>query len=286
MSRGEAHPRSGNGAGDEVRGASENHAKPDNGSSPENRGASENRILAIDGPAGAGKSTVAARMAARFGLLPIETGAMYRAFALHALRRGADLGDGAALGQLAGQTRLELRPAQGGGGRILVDGEDVTGALRSPEAAEAASRVSIHAPVRAWLVRLQQALGRGLPPGSPGVVMEGRDIGTVVFPEAGIKVFLEASSEARAERRLLQEGSREGGGGRSAVLAALAARDRRDRDRVESPLRRAEDAVVIDSTSLDLEQVVARVAALVQARWALPEVERTAVRRSHASPRT
>ncbi len=221
----------------------------------------ENHILAIDGPAGAGKSTVARAMAARFGLLNIETGAMYRAFALGALRRGVDPEDGPALARLTAETRLTLE----NGGRVLLDGEDVTGAMRTPVITSAASRISVHAPVRAWLVGLQQALGRALPPGAHGVVMEGRDIGTVVFPEATLKVFLQASPEARAERRLRQEN----GGNRAAMLQELAARDRRDQTRTASPLAAAEDAVVIDSTTLGLPEVIARVEALVRARWHL-----------------
>ena len=226
-----------------------------------------NRILAIDGPAGAGKSTIAGRMSARFGLLHIETGAMYRAFALQALRHGTDPDDGTSLARLARETRLELSPGDPAGNRVLLDGEDVTAMLRTPEAAAAASRVSVHAPVRAWLVGLQQGLGRALPPGVHGVVMEGRDIGTVVFPDATLKVFLQASPQARAERRLQQET----GASRIQVLQELAARDRRDAGRAESPLRAAEDAVLIDSTALGLEEVVERVAALVRSRWRLAE---------------
>lgn len=239
-------------------------------------GTDGNHILAIDGPAGAGKSTVARAMASRFGLLNIETGAMYRAFALGALRRGLDPEDGAALARLAAKTRLTLVD----GGRVLLNGEDVTGALRTPEAASAASRVSVHAPVRAWLVGLQQALGRAMPPGARGVVMEGRDVGTVVFPEASLKVFLEASPEARAHRRLRQED----GADRAEVLRDMAARDRRDRSRAVSPLAAAEDAVVIDSTALSLEEVIARVEALVRARWGFAPLAAAAEAAEQALP--
>ena len=222
-----------------------------------------NRILAIDGPAGAGKSTVAARMAEQFGLLNIETGAMYRAFALKALSRGTALDDPSALTELSRGTAIELAP----GGRVLLDELDVTDRLRAPAVSVAASRVSVHAPVRAWLVRQQQALGVSLPPGAHGLVMEGRDIGTVVFPEAGIKVFLHASPEARGERRLAQSGGT--GATPQAVVEAIRERDERDSSRQASPLRPADDAVSIDSTALTLNEVVERVAALVRERWGL-----------------
>jgi cytidylate kinase len=223
--------------------------------------ASANRILAIDGPAGAGKSTIALRMASRYGLLNLETGAMYRAFGLKALRAGVPLDDGAALMRLSGSTCVELVPGESGS-RVLLDGVDVSGAVRTPEISDAASRVSVHGPVRAWMVALQQALGRSV---AGGIVMEGRDIGTVVFPEASLKVFLVASAEARAERRVAQGGGADAG----AVLAALQARDQRDQSRAESPLRAAEDAVTLDSTELSLDAVTERVAGLVRERWGL-----------------
>ncbi len=227
-----------------------------------------NRILAIDGPAGAGKSTVAANMARRFRLLNIETGAMYRAFALKALETGAALEDSDALARLARQTRIELAPGIEAN-RVLLDGADVSARLRTPEVTAAASRVSVHAPVRTWLVGLQQRLGLALPPGVRGVVMEGRDIGTAVFPEASVKVFLFASPEARMGRRLEQDDPAEPSDPQ-AVLAAMRARDQRDSSRAESPLRPADDAVCIDSTELSLPEVVEQVAALVEARWGLP----------------
>lgn len=242
-----------------------------------------NHILAIDGPAGAGKSTVAAHMARRFGLLNIETGAMYRAFALKALQTGTDLEDSAALARLSEHTTVQLLP-EPGGNRVLLDGGDVTTKVRTPEVTDAASRVSVHAPVRAWLVRLQQALGEGSQPGSQhghiqGIVMEGRDIGTVVFPHASLKIFLFASPEARTERRLAQTPGAAEAVDSGEVLAALQARDERDRSRAESPLRPAEDAVVLDSTHLPLDQVIERVAALVVERWQLAPAEATPARR-------
>ncbi len=221
-----------------------------------------NRILAIDGPAGAGKSTIAGRMAARFGLLNLETGAMYRAFGLKALRAGIPLDASEPLLQLSRSTQVELVPGAQGS-RVLLDGVDVSQAVRAPEVSDAASRVSVHGPIRAWMVGLQQALGRAL---AAGIVMEGRDIGTVVFPEASLKIFLVASAEARAQRRVAQGGSSDA----SAVLAALRDRDQRDQSRAESPLRAAEDAVTLDSTELSLDAVTERVADLVHRRWGLP----------------
>ncbi len=232
---------------------------------------STNHILAIDGPAGAGKSTLAARMAERFSLLNIETGAMYRAFALKAVTLGIALDDAAALAHLSEQTTIELLP-DAAGNRVLLDGDDVTARLRTRSISDGASRVSVHGPVRGWMVRLQQELGsRALPAGTRGIVMEGRDIGTVVFPEASLKIFLSATPEARTERRLAQE---HGGApetlDRAALLAAMEKRDARDRSRAESPLRAADDAVQIDSTALTLDQVTARIEVLVRERWRLP----------------
>ena len=221
-----------------------------------------NRILAIDGPAGAGKSTVATRMARMFGLLNIETGAMYRAFALKALRRGEALGDAAALSRLSETTAIRLAPGTDTN-RVFLDEEDVTARLRTPEVAEAASQLSVHPPVRAWLVGLQQAIGRTA---TQGVVMEGRDIGTVVFPDASLKIFLSASPEARSQRRLLQNGA---GVDAAVVLEAVRARDARDTAREASPLRAANDAVVIDSTALTLDAVTSQIAALACERWNL-----------------
>ncbi len=232
------------------------------------KGGAANRILAIDGPAGAGKSTVAARMAEQFRLLNIETGAMYRAFAFKALEAGVALDDPDALRRLTGETTIELAPGAGGN-RVLLDGVDVASRLRTPEVTAAASLVSIHAPVRTWLVGLQRQLGMQLPEGIEGVVMEGRDIGTVVFPDASVKIFLFASPEARTGRRLAQGGA---GAGRdeAEVLAAIRTRDQRDSTRTESPLRPAADALLIDSTQLSLPEVVEQIAAVAASRWGLP----------------
>jgi cytidylate kinase len=214
-------------------------------------------IIAIDGPAGAGKSTVAARLASRFGLLNLETGAMYRAFALKALEQHIEPTNGAALEQLAASTNIRLEPTPSGN-RVLLDDIDVTARIRQPDVTQAASQVSVHPAIRRWMVDLQRELGAG-----GGIVMEGRDIGTVVFPHADIKVFLDASPEARSERRYAQAG---GAGSQEAILREIRERDERDRTRAQSPLKPAPDAVVIDSTNLTLDQVVARIESLVTAR--------------------
>jgi cytidylate kinase len=229
-------------------------------------------IVAIDGPAGAGKSTVARALAQRFGLLNLESGAMYRAFALKALAAGVATADAAALDALAHATQVRLESGPDGnhvlGNRVLLDGVDVTEQLRTPQITAAASEVSVHPPIRRWLVRLQQALGA-----QGNVVMEGRDIGTVVFPHAPVKIFLDASPEKRGERRYEQnrgEGRDEICGAvvvtqlPAKVLEEIRERDRRDRTRADSPLRPAADAAIIDSTALTLEQVIERAATLVE----------------------
>jgi cytidylate kinase len=227
-------------------------------------------IIAIDGPAGAGKSTVAKHLAAHFGLLNLETGAMYRAFALKALRGGIDPEDSAALARLAVSTSivLEATPA---GNRVLLDGTDVTGRIRDPEVTQAASKVSVHPAIRAWMVDLQREMGR-----AGGVVMEGRDIGTVVFPDADIKFFLDASPEARSQRRYeqasgpvaVESAPASEDVSQEAVTRELRERDDRDRNRAQSPLRPAPDAVIVDSTFLTLDQVLERIESIVRERLA------------------
>ena len=207
-------------------------------------------VVAIDGPAGAGKSTVARHLAARFGLLNLETGAMYRAFALKAQRMAVPVDDEAALTRLTASTALALVP-QPEGNRVLLDGEDVTALLRTPEVTDAASRVSVHPRIRAWMVARQQQLGA-----QGGVVMEGRDIGTVVFPHANVKIFLDASPEVRGQRRFEQTGNTPAARPSDEVAKELRARDERDRNRAVSPLRPAADAILLDSTYLTLEEVL------------------------------
>ena len=222
-------------------------------------------IIAIDGPSGAGKSTVARHLAHYFGLLNLETGAMYRAFALKALAAQISLDDLPALLALSAQTTIALEPIETGN-RVLLDGRDVTGELRNATVTDAASRVSIHPQIRAWMVALQQELGR-----TGGIVMEGRDIGTVVFPHADVKIFLDAAPEVRGLRRYDQIGQ----SGKpvavqpEAVIRELRARDERDRNRADSPLRPAADAVLVDSTNMTLEEVVARVEAIVAEKLSL-----------------
>jgi CMP/dCMP kinase len=216
-------------------------------------------IVAIDGPAGAGKSTVARALAQRFGLLNLESGAMYRAFALKALNAGVGTGDASALEVLAHATQVRLESGAEGN-RVLLDGADVTDRLRTPHITAAASEVSVHPPIRRWLVGLQQSLGA-----QGNVVMEGRDIGTVVFPHAPVKIFLDASPEKRGERRYEQtRGNAAATQLPTAVLEEIRERDRRDRTRADSPLRPADDATILDSTDLSLEQVIERAAALVE----------------------
>ena len=217
-------------------------------------------VVAIDGPAGAGKSTVAAHLARRFGLLNLETGAMYRALALKALRQGVTLQDADAVLALTGSTTIVLEPGAGSN-RVLLDGVEVTGALRAPEVTAAASHVSVHGRVREWMVASQRSLGLS---SATGVVMEGRDIGTVVFPNAAVKIFLDASVEARGDRRFAQQP--EVSGSREALVNDMKDRDKRDRSRAESPLRAAEDAVVLDTTGLSLDEVLQRTEALVAER--------------------
>ena len=210
-----------------------------------------NFVVAIDGPAGAGKSTLARHLARHYGLLNLETGAMYRAFALKALRLEVPLDNPGALERLAAETDIQLESGETEN-RVLLDGEDVTGQIRNQTVTDAASRVSIHPAVRASMVRRQQHMAE-----KGGVVMEGRDIGTVVFPDAEVKIFLDAAPEVRGMRRYDQIGQQ---GKPSAppeeVIRDLRSRDERDRNRSDSPLRPAPDAFLLDSTNLTLEEAL------------------------------
>ena len=219
-------------------------------------------IIAIDGPAGAGKSTIARHLARHFGLLNLETGAMYRAFALKALRAKASLDDSGALETLAENTQIRLEP-RGDQNRVLLDGEDVTRLIRTPQVTDAASRVSVFPAIRAWMVRLQQQLGA-----QGGVVMEGRDIGTVVFPRADVKIFLDAAPEVRGQRRFeqLEQSGKAPEVQPEEVIRELHARDERDRNRADSPLKPASDAIILNSTSMSLEQAVTAAEAIVDDR--------------------
>ena len=218
-------------------------------------------VIAIDGPAGAGKSTLAAHLARRFGLLNLETGAMYRALALKALETSTELGDEAALAQLAENTQIALESSPNESNRVLLDGKDVTTRIREKDVSEAASQVSVHPRVRAWMVERQRAMGA-----QGGVVMEGRDIGTKVFPDAELKIFLDAHDEIRGQRRYLQSAGSTNAPTAEAVLAAVRDRDTRDRNRATSPLEPAADAIHLDTTGLTLEQVYTLAEDLVRAK--------------------
>jgi cytidylate kinase len=222
-------------------------------------------IVAIDGPSGAGKSTIARHLARHFGLLNLETGAMYRAFALKALRVGLPLDDGDGLEELAVETTIRLEPGDEEN-RVFLDDEDVTGLLRNQTVTDAASKVSVFPPIRAWMVRLQQQLGA-----SGGVVMEGRDIGTVVFPHAEVKIFLDAAPEVRGLRRFdqLDQLGATPAVQPDEVIRDLRARDARDRNRADSPLKPAPDAVLLDSTHMTLDEAVEAAEAIVAAKLKL-----------------
>jgi cytidylate kinase len=215
-------------------------------------------IIAIDGPAGAGKSTIASRLARRLGYVNLESGAMYRALALKAIDTDMSFEDEAALVKLADASQIRLEPTLGGN-RTLLDGKDVSSRIRERDVTDGASKVSVHPKVREWMVAHQREMGLG-----GGVVMEGRDIGTKVFPDADLKIFLDADPVVREQRRLSQ--NKIAGTVSANVAAELRERDHRDRTRAASPLVAADDAVVIDSTSMSEDDVLARVESLVTER--------------------
>jgi CMP/dCMP kinase len=239
-------------------------------------------VIAIDGPAGAGKSTLAAHLARRFGFLNLETGAMYRALALKAIENDYAFDEEAPLMDLASRTRITLQP-QLEGNRVLLDGMDVSRRIREPDVTSAASKISIHPHLRAWMVQQQRALGE-----AGGVVMEGRDIGTAVFPDAEVKIFLDAAPEVRGNRRFRQATPESDAAGapnarqnadrqvpdpltveqqrlaEEAIIRELKERDYRDRHRAESPLQAAQDAVILDSTSMTLDEVLNRAEEIVR----------------------
>ncbi len=236
-------------------------------------------VIAIDGPAGAGKSTLAAHLARRFGFLNLETGAMYRALGLKAIESDFSFDEEEPLLALAETTRIDLQP-QLDGNRVLLDGMDVSRRIREADVTSAASRISIHPHLRAWMVQQQRALGA-----AGGVVMEGRDIGTAVFPDAEVKIFLDAAPEVRGNRRFRQviptetntarqtesrqepdaESTEQQRAARQAIVDEMRERDLRDRNRAESPLRPASDAVILDSTAMTLDEVLVKAEQIVLA---------------------
>jgi cytidylate kinase len=215
-------------------------------------------IIAIDGPSGAGKGTVARAVAARLGYRHVDTGAMYRAVAWSVVRQGVDLADEGAVAEVARRARIEV-----GDDVTRVDGQDVGAAIRTPEIDAAASAVARQPRVREILISQQRDLGR-----DGSVVMEGRDIGTVVFPNADVKLYLDASPEERARRRAHDpmHAAGKAGAAIAEVATALEARDHNDRSRTTSPLVRAEDAIAIDTTALQVEGVIEAVMHLIAER--------------------
>jgi cytidylate kinase len=221
-------------------------------------------VIAIDGPAASGKSTLGAELARRLGYLYVDTGAMYRAATLAVLRRTISVGDERAVTGLVSEIEIDVGPPTKNDGRqndILVDGEDVTWEIRSPEVDRNVSQVSMYSGVRDILTRRQREIGK-----RGKVVMVGRDIGTVVLPDADLKIYLDASAEARARRRYLENEVRGNSLSYEEILQAVKRRDRIDSTRELAPLRAAEDAIVVDSTQLNITQVFDRVFTLVEDR--------------------
>ena len=228
-------------------------------------------IVAIDGPAGAGKSTTARRVAARLGFAMVDTGAIYRAVALAASRAGVAFDDDARLGALLPALRIafEAPPPEdpSAGQRVMLDEEDVSVVIRTPPVSLGASAVSARPVVRAALLDLQRRLGREAP---GGAVLEGRDIGTVVFPDADVKFFLTAAPEVRARRRHAELAAKGSPAPYEEVLADQLKRDRDDASRAVAPLRPAVDALVVDTSALEADAVVERLVELVRGRAAVP----------------
>ena len=215
-------------------------------------------VIAIDGPVGSGKSTAARRVAELLGYTYIDTGAMYRAVALKALRRKISVGATDELVALAGASRIDLR-AQDGGQNVLLDGEDVTKEIRTPEVSQEASKIAVIEGVRRVLVAEQRRAGA-----KGGVVMEGRDIGSVVFPDAELKIFLTASDETRAQRRWREHQQKGDSIDLAKTLEEIRERDHRDAGREHSPLVRAEGAVLVDSTAMEADEVARLIAMLAR----------------------
>jgi CMP/dCMP kinase len=224
-------------------------------------------VVAIDGPSGAGKSTIARRLAERLGFLYIDTGAMYRAVGLGAMRLRLDLSDMTRLEQLAREARIEFEP---GGSRVFLNGEDISEAIRTQEIADAASRASAVPGVRRAMVEKQREMAS-----RSSVVMEGRDIGTVVFPDAPVKIYLDATAEVRAARRVKELREKGLDTQLDEIARQIRERDRRDSTRADSPLRPAPDAVYLDSSGLDIGEVEESILRIVR--------DRTSNGKDHAS---
>jgi cytidylate kinase len=219
-------------------------------------------IVALDGPAGAGKSTVAKLVAAKAGLSLVDTGAIYRTLALLALRTGQNVDDGHALGVLARSLPDRLRfVVDGANNRVFLDDADVSLDIRTPQVSTAASSVARHPDVRSALLGLQRALGRR----GAGSVLEGRDIGTVVFPDADVKAFVTAAPEERAKRRLAELATKGDSADYASVLQDIIARDKQDAERETAPLKPADDAIIVDTTAKTLEEVTDEILALIKA---------------------
>ena len=222
-------------------------------------------VIAVDGPSGAGKSTAARALARALGYVFVDTGAMYRALALQALRRGVRLDSEEEVGRLAEGSRIELIDA---GCSLLLDGTPVSEAIRSPEVSEAASRISAHPRVRRRMVALQREIGR-----EGGVVLDGRDIGTAVFPDAEVKFYVDAEPACRAARRHAEQLERGDASNLVEVEREIRERDRKDMTRADSPLTLAADAILVDTTRLSAHEVAERLLDVVNGR--LAAVQRT-----------
>ncbi len=214
--------------------------------------------IAIDGPSGAGKSTIARRLAKELGFMYIDTGAMYRAIGLYAAEQGLAIGDTAAVIGLLPQVRLELCFVDGTQ-HILLNGRDVSDLIRTEQASAWASAVSAIPEVRLFLLEFQQSFAK-----NNSILMDGRDIGTVVLPNADLKIFLTADIEARARRRYLEQREKGEAVSLEQIVEGMRQRDKQDSARAAAPLRMAKDAVLVDTTVLDLEQSVARIRAIVK----------------------
>jgi len=222
-------------------------------------------IVAIDGPSSAGKSTVGKLLAKRLGYIYIDTGAMYRAMGWKAVRDGINLEDGRAIARFCDETMVDLSLNAGGKSHVLVDGIDVTEAIRTPEMSMMASAISAKQPVRERLVELQRSLGE-----KGGVVLEGRDVGTVIFPNAGAKFYLDADVRERGRRRWEEMRSKGETVDLEETIEAIRRRDHNDMNRDHSPLKKADDAVLIDSTGLSVDEVIEKMAMVVRERHGDP----------------